>query len=1195
MATTRKPVFLDHSGRRWKATVHFAAGLALVLSIVGALFSFSVLVLPASPLPLKEATYHWRLATKLESHDEAARRFEARKSRNELMKQIAAENGHHPKRNPRSPGAPYSTVVGFYVNWDEASFRSLQDNADKLTYVMSQWLTLNADGKSFNDKRWDRTVDPDAVKIARQHDVKIIPMLDNVDNKLFRWERLRSLLSDVPAQKNMAIKLRDYLLAKNYQGINVDFEPAYETWQPQERKASSELVREALPRFMGILKTTFEPAHLLVTQDLPVSDDALKTLDYDALNDVNDFVIVMLYDQHTPGDDPGPIASQKWVEDVAERVFSKMDSSKVILGLDNRCYDWPVKYDKEGVPHSIGTAKPTLLGDALRIANEAKAPMEMDPDDLNPYFTYVDEDKRDHVVYILDAVTAYNEIVALKGYQPRGASLWYLGTEDPSIWKFLDDDKLDRTIKPSVLEEVKYRSQVNDESDSEGEIRQVVSRSKPGERSLEEDEDGIITSEKYKDYPSPYLVRRLGGSDPDLRKTLALTFDDGPDPMYTTQILKILKQRKQHGTFFVVGANAEKYENVLHQTALDGNEIGNHTFTHPYITQVSPLRAEMEVNATQRIIETATGHATRLFRPPYGGEGSVDRSGFDVLQGMRWVIASATGHSRDVPWQPAGDAASDSSDPNNPDLIRLMEQMQHLGYITVEMNIDPNDWSMPGRDAIVHNVIDQVEKNPNSHIILLHDGGGHREQTVAALPEIIDRLQAMGYRFVTVSQLIGKDFHENLFPAVMVGQERIVGLDRFVFESGFQLSRILQIIFLLSILLGVSRVLVTAPLAILQARRFRKQTKGHADYKPSVTVIIPGYNEEKVIARTIGTALASDYPNLQVIVVDDGSTDNTAEVVRRGFADEPRVTFIRKENGGKASALNVGTSAATTEIVVCVDADTIIAKDAVAKLVRQFRDPKVGAVAGNVKVGNRDNALTAWQSVEYITSQNFDRRAYAALNSVPVVPGALGAWRTSVVVEAGAYETDTLAEDTDLTFRVKLLGYDVRTDNEALAFTEAPDNVKSLAKQRFRWAFGILQALWKHRRDMFKREHGSFSMFVMPAMWLYSIFFQAFSPIVDLAVIITLLNPHNVLPVLMYYAAFFVLDFSGSSIAFWLDKEDPKQLAWLFWQRFFYRQFMYYIILKSLVFAMSGRSVGWGKLDRKATAVATSAASIELE
>jgi peptidoglycan-N-acetylglucosamine deacetylase len=1015
-------------------------------------------------------------------------------------------------------------------------------------------------------------------------------MLDNVDNKLFRWERLRALLSDVPAQKKLAIKLRDYLLAKQYQGINVDFEPAYETWQPQEKEASSRLVRVALPRFMGILKTTFEPAHLLVTQDLPVSNDALNSYDYDALNDVNDFVIIMLYDQHTPGDDPGPIASQKWVEDVAERVFSKMDSSKVILGLDNRCYDWPVKYDKDAVPRATGMAKATLLGDALRIAGEASAPMEMDPDDLNPYFTYVDEDNTDHIVYILDAVTAYNEIVALKGYQPRGAALWYLGTEDPSIWHFLDDEKLDKAIKPSVLEKVKYQSQVNNESDSEGEIRQVVSRSKPGERALEEDEDGIVTSEKYIHYPCPYMVRRLGGDEPHLRKTLALTFDDGPDPVYTTEILRVLKQRKEHGTFFVVGANAEKYENVLRQTALDGNEIGNHTFTHPHITQVSPLRAEMEVNATQRIIESATGHATRLFRPPYGGEGGVDPTGFNLFQGMKWMVASATGNAKNVPWQTAGDAATDSADPNNPDLIRVMEQMQRLGYITVEMNIDPDDYSRPGKDTIVQRVIDQVEKDPKSHVILLHDGGGDRQQTVAALPEIIDKLRAKGYRFVTISQLIGKDFHENLFPAVMVGQERIIGLDRFVFEGGFQLSRILQIIFLLSILLGVSRVLITAPLALLQARRFRKQVDSHADFRPSVTVIIPGYNEEKVIARTISTALASDYPDLRVIVVDDGSTDDTAEVVHREFAHEPRVSFIRKENGGKASALNVGTAAATTEIVVCVDADTIIAKDAVAKLVRQFADPKVGAVAGNVKVGNRDNALTAWQSVEYITSQNFDRRAYAALNSVPVVPGALGAWRTSAVAEAGAYETDTLAEDTDLTFRVKLLGYEVRTDNEALAFTEAPDSVRTLAKQRFRWAYGILQALWKHRRAMFKRKHGAFGMVVMPAMWVYSILFQAFSPIVDLAVVITLVN-HNVLPVLVYYAAFFVLDFFGSALAFWLDKENPKQLAWLFWQRFFYRQFMYYIILKSLAFALSGRHVGWGKLDRKATAVATTDAA----
>jgi peptidoglycan-N-acetylglucosamine deacetylase len=331
--------------------------------------------------------------------------------------------------------------------------------------------------------------------------------------------------------------------------------------------------------------------------------------------------------------------------------------------------------------------------------------------------------------------------------------------------------------------------------------------------------------------------------------------------------------------------------------------------------------------------------------------------------------------------------------------------------------------------------------------------------------------------------------------------------------------------------------------------------------------------------------LNSDYPDLKVIVVDDGSTDDTSDNVRAEFGQDPRVTLICKQNGGKSTALNLGISKADTEILVCLDADTMFAKDTISHLVPHFADPKVGAVAGNVKVGNRTNPLTIWQSLEYITTQNFDRRAYAMMNSVSVVPGAVGAWRKSAILEAGSYGSDTLAEDTDLTYRIRLLGYHIHTENRALAYTEAPDTVQTLAKQRFRWAFGTLQSLWKHRRAMFNPRHGWFGMFVMPATWVFSIVFQAISPIVDIMIIVALFN-QGFVQVFSYYAAFFVLDFIGASIAIRLDSEDERQLVWLFWQRFFYRQFMCFVVLKALFTALRGSIVGWGKLHRRGTVTA---------
>ena len=349
-----------------------------------------------------------------------------------------------------------------------------------------------------------------------------------------------------------------------------------------------------------------------------------------------------------------------------------------------------------------------------------------------------------------------------------------------------------------------------------------------------------------------------------------------------------------------------------------------------------------------------------------------------------------------------------------------------------------------------------------------------------------------------------------------------------------------------------------------------------------MTVAIPAYNEETVICKTIASVLANDYPDLHVIVVDDGSKDETLAVVRAAYGDDPRVTILSKENGGKASALNMAFAAATTEIVVCMDGDTLFVPDTLRYLVRQFEDPHVGAVAGNVKVGNRTTLLTHWQSLEYVTMQNFDRTAYSAMNAVAVIPGAAGAWRRKAVLEAGGFETNTLAEDADLTFKIRLQGYATRCENAALAYTEAPEDLRALSKQRFRWAYGILQALWKHRRAMWRPRNGAFGLVVMPSMWFFGFLLQSLAPVVDATIILSLFNGQFT-AVLFYAVLYFVIDLLTGVVAFALDSEDKRQLAWLFWQRLFYREFMYLIILRAFFAAIHGRLVGWGKLQRKAT------------
>lgn len=1125
-----EPIFLDNTGRRWKKLRSFFIGLILAVSLVGAAFSISIFMLPMAPL-----SFSFSLP-KLETHEQAARRFLAQMEKNHLKHKIADENKSGHKYHKRGPGEPYSIVAGFFENWDENSFRNFKAHANQLTCVIPDWMALTPDGKSFTFRKDESPTSNDSFMecIAREDKLKIYPMLDNViTGKGFDWLRLKNLLA-APDDDQLSLveDLRDYLVERKYDGINIDFEPNIGALNGADFDAAKKLIYTQMPRFIKNLKSVFKPAHLVVSQDLMADD---PTINYEALGDLNDFVVVMMYDQHYVGGEPGPIASQEWIEKIAQNIFSKIDSSKVVLGLENECYDWKVKWNDDGTYKANGPAEAMAVMNGVSRARFAGAKIQMDEDELNPYFYYTDSNDQDHLAYMLDAITAYNQIRALKGYKPAGAALWYLGCEDPDLWVTFNRDTLGEPVPVKDFTVVVAGSV----PEGHGEISEVEGSATIGERALTADSDGLINTETYTKYPEPYIQHQFG----DVKREIALTFDDGPDPRWTPQILAILKQKHAPATFFIKGVNADRWQSIVKQEWNQGHEIGNHTYFHPHLKYVSIMRAEFEVNATQRLIESITGHSTRLFRPPYA-EGS------------------------------------DPDDEKTSEMAPLLSRIHQMGYIMVGMFIDPTDWDPDHKtyQSIVDLAISQSGKG---HILLLHDGGDDRRHTVQALPHIIDDLRAKGYKLVKVSDLCKGVVKGNLFPPVPMNQDAIIGMDWYIFEAGFWLSTILQITFFIAMAVGVLRILIMTTMALIH--RARSHNTEQKNYTPALTVIVPGYNEEKVICRTIDMILGSDYPDLRVIAVDDGSTDDTERILRERFADDPRVVIVRKENGGKSSALNLALEMAHTEIVVCVDADTIIAPDAIRKLARHFINPKVGAVAGNIKVGNRTNPLAVWQSLEYITSQNFDRRAYAQLDSVPVIPGALGAWRRSAILEAGGYDSSTLAEDTDLTFRVRLLGYSTQTENEALAFTEAPDNVKALSKQRFRWAFGILQALWKHKDLLFKKKAGAMGCFVMPSMWVFSVGFQMLAPVVDIAVIWALVQGRGMV-VLMYWAVLFILDLLASLVAFGLDNEDPRALVWLFWQRFFYRQFMYYIIWKSLVAALKGHSVGWGKLQRKNTA-----------
>ncbi|HKN59947.1 MAG TPA: glycosyltransferase, partial [Candidatus Acidoferrales bacterium] len=527
--------------------------------------------------------------------------------------------------------------------------------------------------------------------------------------------------------------------------------------------------------------------------------------------------------------------------------------------------------------------------------------------------------------------------------------------------------------------------------------------------------------------------------------------------------------------------------------------------------------------------------------------------------------------------------------------IQMLPIPQSMGYITVGARIDPHDWgevnggAPPPADTIVQRVLTDAQNGKGWNIILMHDGGGDRSQTVAALPQIIDGLRAKGFEFVSVADLLGQS-RAQIMPPLSTKEWLLARADAFIFDVFRWFRTGIAFIFVAGILLVSARALVIGVLALVE--KLRAAPLDHPDYKPRVTVLVPAYNEETVILDTVKSALASNYPHLEILVINDGSTDHTAELVQQNYGRDPRVRLLLQSNHGKPSALNHGLTEATGEIVVSIDADTVVDPEAIPRLVRHFENPKVGAVAGNVKVMNRNRWLTRWQALEYITSQNLEKRAFDLLNCIPVVPGAVGAWRTELLRSMGGFSGDTVAEDTDLTLTIRRNGWKILYDEDAIGRTEVPETMEALIRQRFRWTFGTLQAVWKHRDVTGKPRYGTLGWIAIPNIFLFQIILPLVSPLIDLLFLLSialwglaqlqiahlpqLWTLQDVERSLIFFAIFMVIDLFTCVVAFSLERhEDWTLLAPLLIQRFYYRQMMYVVLFRALKEAVQGRPVGW--------------------
>lgn len=1125
------PVFFDVKGKRWRQIRRFIYAFVVSVMILSSVLAYSLVATPHVP--------NIKLNTAVNSTDDAANngkpdwalddskpsaisekpRFSQKRVQSDSVKTpVFASNSNQTK--------PIS--VGFYVNWDDRSFTSLKQNLPQLDWIVPDWIHLKDDQGSLA-----KDFDQQALDLIRKEkpNALILPLVQNYVNEQWDSNLIAKFLANKQSRQNFVDSLLQIVQENHFGGVTVDFESVPETSQAN------------FLALVSLLHTRFNEHSLLVAQVVPFDGD--DDWNYRAYADATDYLLLTAYDEHWSTIAPGPISSQPWFETVLKKRFSELNPDKAIVCIGNYGYEWSNR-KKE--------AKEVSFQEAVLSLQDSEETIVFDNVSKNPYFLYTEEDGSHHAIWFLDAVTAFNQIHYSQQFHPAGYALWRLGAEDPSLWNVFGNDKFE-TPNIEKLKTLSYGYDIDFEG--AGEILQVSSEPKDGARDFAMADDGTIKSEHYTELPQSFVIQQTGDRD----GLVALTFDDGPDAVWTPQILDILKRENVSGSFYIVGQNGQAYPNLVKRIVNEGHDIGNHSFTHPNMGELPEALNAIELNATQRLIQSLTGRSTNLMRPPFLGD----------------------------------------TQPGTAEQVAPLVLAKHLGYLTIGLHIDPNDWARPGREEIVRRTVEGItNKSPDpdkrGQIVLLHDAGGDRQQTVDALPQIIQQLKAKGYRFVTTTELAGLT-QEQTMPFVQT-QSVVTNTNNLSFQTMSWLGKSLSWLFFVGIILGVARLFMIMILALLAKRKDQcaEILPGNTS-SPLVSVIVPAYNEEKLIVKTIDSLLKSDYKNLEIIVVDDGSSDQTSQCVAAKFAGETRVRLIIRDNGGKSEALNLGFKRSRGEIIIGLDADTVFETNTISVLVDHFADKKVGAVAGNAKVGNRLNIVTKWQALEYVTAQNLERRVLSWINAITVVPGAVGAWRREAVEAANGFSSNTLAEDQDLTLKVRMLGYKIVYAEKAVAWTEAPDTLKNLSKQRFRWAYGTLQCMWKHKKAFLRPKYGALGCVAMPNVWLFQILFQLISPLVDLTmiwavvahVIERLEHPNEfdlskLENVIFYYVLFLSVDFLSAILGFFFEpKEDKKLLLWLPIQRFGYRQVMYTVMLRSIITAFKGVGVGWNKFERKNT------------
>src|SRR6184192_437043 len=972
-------VFSDPSGKRWPRLRLILLIAGLLFFLVAVLFVQALFVTPQMNVPFSLRQLKGQLkalqkenpAGQLSATSLLWQKFgEARQAAKKLA-------GTAPPPSPRlRRKLPDNEVrLAFYTNGDPYSYASLQQHAAQITHLCPEWMTV-IDGMG------DLQIDGDTrlLKLASNKGIALMPLLTNLVGEAWQPEAIENLAhGPAKRQERFIERVLSVLRTLKAPGVVVD-------WQ-QIDPAYKKDITKFIDKFADALHDENKELWLCVQPS-----QELDYIDLDALADNVDRFVAMLFDETSDTDPPGPLASRSWFEGWLHSLLEDADTKQWIFAIGSYGYDW-----------TIGGRKAEMISfsEAMSRANDAEIESaEVRGPAYSPYFYFQDEDK-EHAVWFLDAVTFVNQLREVRDKKAGGFALYRLGSEDPAIWDALNVSRefnLDNQTR-QALELIKSTDTITDVGD--GEIVTVDEDRTDGRRKLAVDAEGYLTAKYVRFAEFPTLYHQGAGGE----HQVAITFDDGPDPRWTPKILDILKAANVKAAFFLVGVNAERYPSLVRRIVNEGHEIGNHTYYHPNLALCWPEHIRLELNATQLLIQTLTGRATTLFRPPYAAD-----------------------------TQPARLAE-----------LTPLKIAQDQNYLVVLENIDPQDWARPGADVILQRV---KQQRHDGNIILLHDAGGDRSQTLEALPRIIEYLQARNDTIVPLSKLLNTT-RDALMPPLPGGQT----MSHYISSTGFRIMHALQEFLWAFMVVATALVVIRTLIVIYLAYRFRRSAP--VDFAEPASIVIAAYNEGKVIAATLQSLLKTDYQGeLEVIVIDDGSRDDTAAEVEKIAATDERVRLIRQDNRGKARAFQRGIAAAKHELIVFIDADTHCQRHTLRHLLAPFGNPDIGGVSGHAKVGNLRSFIARCQSLEYTVGFNLDRRAYTRWNCITVVPGAISAIRRREIERAGGISLETLAEDTDLTLTLHKQHLRIVYVPDAIAWTEAPETVRALSRQRFRWAYG---------------------------------------------------------------------------------------------------------------------------------------------